>query len=100
MHRFGFLGYPLATAEFAREGQTGAALLAIALLGWSIAVELLAERASWHDPGFDRSGYGAGIGQRGAAYLAGMDRFAFVARFMSIALGVFGPLLFAWSLLL
>lgn len=100
MHRLGFVAYPIAAAEFFREGQRGAALVAIALLGWGFAAELLADRTTWGGPTIDESGYGTGVPQRSVDYLASMDRFAFLARFLSIALGVFGPLLFVWSLLL
>ncbi len=100
MYRLGYLTYIAAAAEFFREHQTAGALLAIALLGWSLATDLLANRTTWTGPILDESGYGAAMGRRNVAYLSRLERFAFAARFVSVGLGLFGPLLFAWSLLL
>lgn len=99
MHRLGYILYVAAGLEFAREDHTSAALVAVGLLGWSIAADLLAWRTTWAGPVFDESGYGTGVAQADADYLSQLDRFAAVAGFLAVGLGLFGPLLFVWSLL-
>lgn len=100
MHRLGFVAFAAAAAEFIREHQSTAALIAIVLLVWAITIKVLADRTTWEGPAFDLSGWGTGVSQHSADYLANMDQFAFFARFVSFGLAVFGPLLLVWSLLL
>lgn len=75
-------------------------MVAVALLGWAVTTELLVERAILRVTLFDNSGFNTGPSYQAAEYQLGIDRFAFVVRFLSIALGIFGPLLLVWSLLL
>ncbi len=100
MHRLGYVGYIAAAAVFYRENQTAGVLIALALLGWAVTTEVVAHRTTWAGPSLDESGYGTALAHRNARYLSSMDRFAFVARFLSMGIAVFGPLLFVWSLLL
>lgn len=100
MYRVGYVLYVAALAEFLREGQDTGALLAGALLGWSLTTDLLAHRSTWTGPTVDGSGYSRALSQHDVDFLSGLDRFAFVAKFLAVGLGIFGPLLFAWSLLL
>lgn len=86
--------------EFTREGQASAALLAVGLLGWAVVAESLAWQTTWSGPAVDESGYGTGLTQSSVDYLAQLDRFAGASHFLAVGLGVFGPLLFVWSLIL
>ncbi len=100
MHRFGFLLYVAAAAEFAREQQTGGALVAVALFGWALVVEQLAVRTDWDGPNLDTSGYSASVSRRGAVFLADLDRLASYSGALTVGFALFGPLLFVWALLL
>ncbi len=100
VHRVGYLLYLAAGVEFARGGQPMAALVAIGLLGWAIAVELLASSADWAGPRVDESGFGTALPRHDIVFLSTLDRLSHLARFMAVGLGLFGPLLFLWALLL
>lgn len=85
---------------FGRQGQASAALLAVALLGWAIAAEIVIRHTTWSGPAFDDSGYSTGLAQRDIDLLAVLQRLAVSSRALAITLGFLGPTLFVWSLAL
>jgi hypothetical protein len=100
MHRLGYLFYLAAGVEYAREGHSMAALLAIGLLGWALAIELVAARADWGGPRLDRSGFGQPLPDHDVVFLSSLGRLTHIARFLAVSLGLFGPMLFVWALAL
>lgn len=100
MHRLGYLFYLAAGVECVREGHSMAALLAVGLLGWALAIELVASRADWGGPRLDRSGFGEPLPQNDVVFLSALGRLSHLARFLAVSLGLFGPLLFVWALVL
>lgn len=100
MYKVANLFYFVAGAEFAREGQSTSALIAVVLLGWAIVIGALAFRVNWQIPNLDRSGYGGSLSHRDVEFLDNLVRLASFSNALRVGFALFGPLIFLWSLML
>ena len=100
MERLSQLAYIIAAIEFVRGGHQGGAIVALVLLAWAIVVGLLAQRSAWEQPVGADGRWTSAITHDSAEVLTGLWRLGFVARFLSLGLSLFGPLLLVWSLIL